>query len=161
MELTSILASYRRRVREKWKYEEEVKGVEHASFTPIIFSVSGGCSKLADTLVKEKVSFVNYWKRRLFICCNNQLAGAQDVLFKISRHVYQGFQHETGRAKRRQHFSGNRTLLVMLRGHNFKTLHILCWHFVTLPGHVAYSLVIHVSSVVFSFGGFSISTDAM
>lgn len=53
----AIPACYRRQEQEKKrKYEERVTRVEHASFTPIVFSVTGGCSRLTSTFIKRLAS---------------------------------------------------------------------------------------------------------
>ena len=49
--LTSV---YRRREQEKIRqYEQRVREVEHASFTPLVMSVTGGMGKAATTFYKS------------------------------------------------------------------------------------------------------------
>ena len=42
----------------KRKYEERVREVEHASFTPLIFSTSGGMGRQAEVFYKRLVSMI-------------------------------------------------------------------------------------------------------
>ena len=58
----SVPALYRRHEREKRaryaRYEERVREVERAAFTPLVFSVAGGASKLTTTFLKRLVSLL-------------------------------------------------------------------------------------------------------
>ena len=57
--LSSVPALYRRHGHEKRAhYEERVRKVERAAFTPLVFSVSGGASKLTTTFLKWLASLL-------------------------------------------------------------------------------------------------------
>ena len=48
---------YRRHERQKQNvYEELVRMVEHASFTPLVFSTTGGASRLTNTFLRHLAS---------------------------------------------------------------------------------------------------------
>ena len=50
----SVPALYRRHEREKQaRYEEPVREVERAAYTPLVFSAAGGASKLTTTFLKR------------------------------------------------------------------------------------------------------------
>ena len=50
----SSAACYRRHKQAKSNlYEERVREVEHAFFTPLVFTTSGGASPLTDTFLKH------------------------------------------------------------------------------------------------------------
>ena len=55
----SVPALYRRHEREKRaRYEERVREVERAAFTPLVFSAAGGASKLTTTFLKRLASLL-------------------------------------------------------------------------------------------------------
>ena len=50
-------ANYRRHEKAKWNmYEEWIREVEHASFTPVVFTTSGRASPLTSTFLKHLAS---------------------------------------------------------------------------------------------------------
>ena len=52
----SLAAMYRRREQEKaHRYDQRVREVEHSSFTPLVFSCSGGMGRLATAFYKESL----------------------------------------------------------------------------------------------------------
>ncbi len=54
---TSLTSVYRRHERQKQRqYEERVRNIEHASFTPLVFSTSGGASRLTTTFLQHLAS---------------------------------------------------------------------------------------------------------
>ena len=54
---TAIASCYKRHEQEKKrKYEQRVRQVEQASFTPIVYSCTGGCSALTNTFIKRLAS---------------------------------------------------------------------------------------------------------
>ena len=53
----SCAANYRRHEKAKWNmYEEWIREVEHASFTPVVFTTSGRASPLTSTFLKHLAS---------------------------------------------------------------------------------------------------------
>ena len=57
---TTIASCYKRHEQEKKrKYEQRVRQVEQASFTPIVYSCTGRCSTLTNTLIKRLASMLS------------------------------------------------------------------------------------------------------
>ena len=42
----------------KWAYEEKVREIEHGSFAPLVFSISGGMGPIATTVYKRMASLI-------------------------------------------------------------------------------------------------------
>ena len=56
---TKVAACYKRQEQEKQrKYEQRIRQVEHESFTPIVFTRTGGCSHITTTYVKRLASLL-------------------------------------------------------------------------------------------------------
>ncbi len=47
----------------KWVYEERIRGVEHATFTPVVLSANGGIAKEANIFYKKiSIHLANKWE---------------------------------------------------------------------------------------------------
>ena len=57
---TSLPQCYRRAENEKWRaYEEQIREIEHGSFSPLIFSTSGGMGPTANVVYKRLASLLS------------------------------------------------------------------------------------------------------
>ena len=64
---------YRQHEEKKRSYEDRIREVEHSSFTPLVFSTSGGMGTLATTAYKRLASLIA-WKKnqpnnKVMLCC--------------------------------------------------------------------------------------------
>lgn len=58
--VSSVASCYKKQEMEKKrKYEERIRRVEQASFTPLVFSCTGGASKLTTTCIKKLASLLS------------------------------------------------------------------------------------------------------
>ena len=89
---TTITSCYKRHEQEKKrKYEQRVRQVEQMSFTPIVYSCTGGCSTLTNTFIKRLASMLSE-KHGHNIQHYNELAQMSNRLCSSLsfHHVHQG-----------------------------------------------------------------------
>ena len=87
----SLSSVYRRNEQEKRRqYDERVCEVEHATFTPLVLSTTGGMGRAATTFFQD-TRFDGGREKRYLLCCDLELDDMSSELCtsKSQQHVYQ------------------------------------------------------------------------